>query len=185
MADDPVSFEDDESSGPNASMLVGLQTLLVDRYADLKLRLVRRLGSHEWAEEALQDTYLRLGAAEVVGSVQNPTAYLFRTALNMAISRVRAEKRRLSASDVQDLLHIADDAPNALRIFEGRADILRLKAVMAKLPPRQRAILLAVRLEGAPRQDIADRFGISVSMVEKELRQAQEYCVARFGRQKA
>jgi len=50
------------------------------------------------------------------------------------------------------------------------------------LPPRPRAILLAARLDGLSRQQIAERFGISVSMVEKELKRAQEHCAARFGR---
>jgi RNA polymerase sigma-70 factor (ECF subfamily) len=63
--------------------------------------------------------------------------------------------------------------------------MLRLKGVIATLPPRRRAVLLAVRLEGLSRQQIAERFGISTSMVEKELRQAQEYCATRFGRTKA
>lgn len=186
MVEKPDPLDDDElPSRQNVSALAGLQTLLIDRYGDLKMRLARRLGSQEWAEEALQDTYLRLGAAEIAGTIRNPTAYLFRTAFNIAVNRLRAENRRLSASDVEDLLHIADDAPNALQIFEGRADMLRLKGVIATLPPRQRAILLAVRLEGLSRQQIAERFGISTSMVEKELRQAQEYCATRFGRTKA
>lgn len=186
MVEKSDSLGDDElPSRQNVSALAGLQTLLIDRYGDLKMRLARRLGSQEWAEEALQDTYLRLGAAEIAGTIRNPTAYLFRTAFNIAVNRLRAENRRLSASDVEDLLHIADDAPNALQIFEGRADMLRLKGVIATLPPRQRAILLAVRLEGLSRQQIAERFGISTSMVEKELRQAQEYCATRFGRTKA
>lgn len=186
MVEKPDPPDDDElPARQNVSALAGLQTLLIDRYGDLKTRLARRLGSQEWAEEALQDTYLRLGAAEIAGTIRNPTAYLFRTAFNIAVNRLRAENRRLSASDVEDLLHIADDAPNALQIFEGRADMLRLKGVIATLPPRQRAILLAVRLEGLSRQQIAERFGISTSMVEKELRQAQEYCATRFGRKKA
>jgi RNA polymerase sigma-70 factor (ECF subfamily) len=156
--------------------------LLVDRYGDLKRRLARRLGSADWAEEALQDTFLRLDGAEVAGEIRNPGAYLFRTAVNIALNRRRAEHRRLGADEVEALLHIADDAPDALRVIESRADLTRLKAAMAELPARQRAILLAARLEGLPRREIAARFGISVSMVEKELKKAQEHCVARFGR---
>jgi DNA-directed RNA polymerase specialized sigma24 family protein len=52
------------------------------------------------------------------------------------------------------------------------------------LPTRQRSILLATRLEGLTRRQIADRLGISVSMVEKELRSAQEHCVSSFKRGK-
>ncbi|MGO4717016.1 RNA polymerase sigma factor [Bradyrhizobium sp. 2TAF24] len=157
-----------------------LRALLTERYGDLKSRLARRLGSTEWAEDALQDTYLRLDGAEAVGKVRNPVAYLFRAAFNIALNQRRAEVRRLGAAEVDDLLHIADDAPDAQRIIEGRSDIERLKHIMAELPPRPRAILLAARLEGLSRQAIAQRFRISVSLVEKELRRAQEYCVTRF-----
>lgn len=159
-----------------------LRALLIDRYSDLKSRLARRLGSSDWAEEALQDTYLRLDGARAVGEIHNPGAYLLRAAFNTAINQRRAEKRRLSAGDVEDLLHVADDAPDAQRIVEGRSDIARLKAVMAELPPRTRGILLAARLDGLSRQEIADHFGISVSLVEKELKRAQEHCALRFKR---
>ena len=159
-----------------------LLAVLVDRYVDLRRRLARRLGSADWAEEALQDTYLRLKGAEAVGEVQNPVAYLFRAAFNTALNLQRGDNRRLSVSEIETFLHIADDMPDAQRIVEGRSDIVWLKQIMEELPPRPRAILLAARLDGLSRQEIASQLGISVSMVEKELRSAQEYCAARFNR---
>ncbi len=177
----PQNLNTPGQPAPEASDgLPALRALLVDRYADLKLRLARRLGSPDWAEDALQDTFLRLDRAEAVGQVRNPAAYLFQIAFNMALSRRRAESRRLSAGEVDDLLHIADDAPDALRIIESRSDIAKLQRIMAELPRRTRDILLAARLDGLSRQQIADRFGISVSLVEKELKRAQEFCAARF-----
>lgn len=168
----------------SSSPLATLQELLTDRYGTLRTRLARRLGSQDWAEDALQETYLRLDGAEITGIVRNPTAYLFRTAFNVALNRMRAD-RRLSAAEVDGLLHVADEAPDALQIFEGRAEMERLSKIIAKLPERQRAILLASRVDGVSRQVIADRFGISVGMVDKELQQAQEYCAMRFGWKKA
>ncbi|NEU99015.1 RNA polymerase sigma factor [Bradyrhizobium uaiense] len=157
-----------------------LRALFIERYQDLKSRLARRLGSLEWAEDALQDTYLRLNGREIVGDVRNPAAYLLRSAFHVALNQRRADNRRLNAEEVEALLNLADDAPDAVRVISGRSDLERLKQVMAELPPRPRAILLAARLEGLSRQEIAQRFGISVSLVEKDLRRAQEHCVARF-----
>lgn len=157
-----------------------LRAFLIARYGELRSRLAHRLGSSDWAEDALQDTYLRLGGAETVGELRNPAAYLFRAAFNIAMNRFRAENRYLGAGDVEALLHIADDAPDALRVIEGRSDLMRLKQVMAGLPSRQRDILLAVRVENLSQRQIANRFGISVSMVEKELKRAQEHCVTQF-----
>jgi RNA polymerase sigma-70 factor (ECF subfamily) len=185
--DNPDIFDKDAPSqqAPGQEQheaLPALRAFLIDRYSDLRLRLTRRLGSSDWAEDALQDTYLRLDGAEALGQIRNPGAYLFRAAFHIALNQRRAENRRLSAGEVETLLHIADDAPDALRIVEGRTDITKLKRVMEELPPRARAILLAARLGGLSRQQIAERFGISVSMVEKELKRAQEHCAARFGR---
>ncbi len=162
-----------------------LRAYLIDRYGDLKARLARRLGSSDWAEDALQDTYLRLDGYEAVGQVRNPGAYLLRAAFNIALNQRRSDGWRLSTKETDSLMHIADDAPDALRMIEGRADIERLKSIMAELPPRARNILLAVRLDGLSRAQIAERFGISVSMVEKELRRAQEFCNDRFRQDRA
>lgn len=159
-----------------------LRGFLAARYDDLKLRLTRRLGSAELAGEALQDTYLRLQRAHRAGAVRSPGAYLFRMAFNTALDHRRAEKRRLSVLEIRDLLDIADEAPGPAQIAEGRGEIEALERVMAELPPRRRAILLAVRLEGMPQRQIAERLGISLRLVEKELQRAQEYCAERLGK---
>jgi RNA polymerase sigma factor (sigma-70 family) len=177
-------IEGDQRETPGQAHPLTLRALLSERYSELKLRLSRRLGSSDWAEEALHDMYLRLDGTEAVGQVNNPAAYLLRAAFNNALNQQRAENRRLSAADIETLLHIADDAPGAQRIVEGRSDLSLRKTAMAALPARQRYILLAARPEGLTRQQIADHFGISVSMVEKELKRAQEHYVAGFRRKK-
>lgn len=166
-------------SDATLSMLRGL---LTSKYEDLKTRLSRRLGSTELAGDALQETYLRLERAEIAGTVRSPTAYLFRMAFNAALDRQRAEKRRLHASEIDHLVHIADDMPGPARIVEARDDVQALVRAIAELPPRRRAILLAARLEGMPQRDIAKRLGISLRLVEKELRLAQEQCAEKLQR---
>jgi RNA polymerase sigma-70 factor (ECF subfamily) len=51
-----------------------------------------------------------------------------------------------------------------------------------ELTPRQRAILVAARVEETPQADIARHFGISTRMVGKELRKALEHCGRRLDR---
>jgi RNA polymerase sigma-70 factor (ECF subfamily) len=152
------------------------------RYDDFKLRLARRLGSAELAGDALQDTWLKLQQDDGIAAVRSDAAYLFRIAVNIARDRRRAEKRRLTTSEVETLLNVADDGPNPERVAETRSELRALQRIMAELPPRQCAILLAARLEGLPRQEIARRFRISVRMVQRELQDAQDYCAARLKR---
>lgn len=153
---------------------------LVDRYDDLKRRLTRRLGSPDLAHDALQDAWLRIERVDAIGDVRNPTNYIFGIAMNAARDRMRdANSRYLSAAEVDGLLEIADDAPVPSNVVEMRSDLKLLEAILLELPARQRDILLAARLDRMPRADIAKKFGISVSLVEKELQRAQEYCLAR------
>ncbi|WP_445489642.1 RNA polymerase sigma factor [Rhodopseudomonas sp. RCAM05734] len=168
-----------ETPGPSRDSST-LRELLVDRYGDLKKSLTRRLGSGDWADEALQDTFLTLDRENANETIRNPMAYLLRAAINTALNQRRAESRRLSDAEIDGILEIPDENPDSLRIIEGRSDIARFKAILMGLSPRAREILIAVRLDGRTQSEIAAHLGISLSLVEKELRSAHEYCLRRF-----
>ncbi|MGO4686161.1 RNA polymerase sigma factor [Hyphomicrobium sp. 2TAF46] len=153
----------------------------VDRYDDLKARLTQRLGSADLAGDAMQDTWLRLARTESIGVVQNPNSYLFRIAMNVAEDRNRIERRqRLSPVEIESLLELPDPAPTPEQIVLARSELAAFKAIVAELPERRREIFLAARIGNIPRQEIAERLGISRQLVTKELRLALEHCLARY-----
>jgi RNA polymerase sigma factor (sigma-70 family) len=157
-----------------------LQQRLLLRYGDLKKRLTRHLGSSELAGDALHDTWLRLERGGDLANVRSPDTYLLHVAINIARDNLRSENRRVTTSDAETLLGIADEAPNAERTAESRSELRALMAVMAELPARQKAILMAARLEGLGRREIAQRYGVSVRYVHRELQAAQDYCAERL-----
>jgi RNA polymerase sigma factor (sigma-70 family) len=157
-----------------------LQQRLLLRYDDLKRRLTRHLGSPELAGDALHDTWLRLQRGGELDPVRSPDTYLLRIAINMGRDNRRAENRLVSTTDAKALLGIADEAPDAERDAEARSELRLLTAVMAELPPRQKAILLAARVEGLGRSEIAKRYGVSVRYVHRELQAAHDYCAERL-----
>jgi RNA polymerase sigma-70 factor (ECF subfamily) len=157
-----------------------LQQLLLQRYEMFKKRLTRRLGSAELAGDALHDTWLRLERGGDIAQVRSPDTYLFRIAINIARDNLRSENRLVTTSDAQTLLGIVDETPDAARETEARSDVQALMAAMAELPARQKAILLAARLEGLGRREIAQRYGVSVRYVHRELQAAQDYCAERL-----
>lgn len=159
--------------------LLALRQLLLTRYDELKSKLTLRLGSSDLAGDAVQDTWLRLHRAESVGRVSSPANYLFRIALNIARDRLTAERRYLTAVEVEQILDVTDETPSPASIVETRSELQLVEKLISELPPRQREILVAARLDGVPRREIAIRLGISLSLVEKELKQAHEYCLAR------
>lgn len=157
-----------------------LRDLVSERYEELKARLTRRLGSEELARESLNETWLRLNRPNDAGTVDSPTGYVMRMAVNVATDHRRAESRRARRADVAAALDIADPAPDPARAVEARQQLDILRRAIAALPPRTRDILIAARLEGRPQQEIADRFGISSRMVRIELRRALDLCEAQL-----
>ncbi|KQT03018.1 MULTISPECIES: RNA polymerase sigma factor [unclassified Bradyrhizobium] len=159
-----------------------LRTLLLAEYVDFDRRLTRRLGSPDLASEALNETYLRLEGMRELGQVRSPKAYLFRIALNIAADRRRAEKRRLTSVEVDALLDIPDDQPDAARVIEDRSEVNRLKHAIAELPERRRRVLMLSRIDGMPNREIAALLGVTVRTVETDLKQAVEHCADRLQR---
>lgn len=159
-----------------------LRTLLLAEYVEFDRRLTRRLGSPDLASEALNETYLRLERMRELGQVRSPKAYLFRIALNIAADRRRAEKRRLTSGEVDALLDIPDDRPDAARVIEDRSEINLLKRAIAELPERRRRVLMLSRIEGMPNREIAALLGVTVRTVETDLKQAVEHCTDRLKR---
>ena len=64
--------------------------------------------------------------------------------------------------------------------MEARLQVNVLKQALSDLSPRRRAILIAARIDGFSHDTIAQRFGISRTMVQKELRSAIGHCVERL-----
>ncbi len=157
-----------------------LRTTIALRYDSFRRRLARSLGSRELADDALNETWLRLHRTDSVGAIQQAESYIFRMALNIAADTRRGERRRASKSEVWATIRRMDDSPDLAREMEARFEVEMLKRAIAELPPRRRAILIAARLDGLSHATIAERFNISRTMVQKELRRAVKYCVDRL-----
>lgn len=155
--------------------------LFLTSYDEFKVRLKRRLGSDDLACDVLQETYLRVDRLEAVDDLQKPNAYLYRMALNVAADRRQADARLLTGAEVEALLQVAEDQDPA-RIVGGQKEIQSLLGALYELPARRRRIFIAARLEEASHLEIAQRFGISTRMVEKELKAALGYCATRLER---
>jgi RNA polymerase sigma-70 factor (ECF subfamily) len=165
----------DRSAAVNSSPRDVLIGLLVSTYPDLKKQLTSRLGSAEAANEALQDTYVRLQRTEIQGELRNPRSYLISMALNIASNRRRSEARHLSAADVEELLELADDDPGPLRIAEARSELAAVERALEALPSRRRAMFRCFWVENADYERIALDFNVSERTVRNELLLATRY----------
>ena len=158
-----------------------LRALLVSRYAQLRRKLEYIVGSVEGAADALQETWLRLETMPRTAAVSNPDAYLLQMAVNVATDQYRREHRKLTNGDIDAMFDVEDELADPERIAMGRSEIEALEEALRKLTPRRRDILLAAHVDGLLNREIAERFDISQSLVEKELRHALRDCQERLG----
>jgi RNA polymerase sigma-70 factor (ECF subfamily) len=130
-------------------------------------------GSREDAEDLSQEAFLKLWERwDRIGEIDDPTAYLFRVALNGFRMRRRraamALRRRLPAMDARD------DFAEA----EMRADVRRL---LLGLTPRQRAALLLIDLLGYPSEQAARILRVRPSTVRNLASQGRRALKATEG----
>ncbi|MFZ5779020.1 MAG: RNA polymerase sigma factor [Pseudomonadota bacterium] len=153
-----------------------------EHYQDLLRFLVRRTGDPERAADLAQDTYLRLAAASpAAGEIRNARAYVYRVAGNLAIDALRRERR--TASDLADAETgegVPDPAPSAEVWTLDRERLRLLELALDELPRNAREALLLSRVEGCSFAEIADRLGVSQSMVAKYIVQALRHCRDRL-----
>jgi RNA polymerase sigma-70 factor (ECF subfamily) len=139
-------------------------------------RFLRARGAGDQAEDLVQELWVNIRARSSA-PIADPRAYLFRAANNLMISRHRSHQR---ASRLQE------DWANATGDTERPPDEgVAARDEIACAERRLRALGLRVlrtfilfRLHGLPQRDIADRLGISLSTVEKDLQRAYKAIAA-------
>jgi RNA polymerase sigma factor (sigma-70 family) len=156
---------------------------LAARYREPLVRYFLRRGlSMEAAEDCAQETFARICQAD--GSrIEKPEAYLFAIAASVLTDRGRkATVRRESAHvPIENFTPISEE-PTPARVFEGKESLMRLSAILNELPPRTREMFLLNRLDGLSYTQLAARYGVTVSAVEKQMMKAIAHLNRRFRR---
>jgi RNA polymerase sigma-70 factor (ECF subfamily) len=161
-----------DASRPTAERQGAFQ-LLVERYRRRVFGVcVRVLGSPEDAEDAVQDTFVRLArhAASFRGESKLST-WLYRVARNAATDRVRYEARRPS-TPVDDLSRLAE-APVAEDVVAARTTALSIQQALEHLDDDTRTMVLLVSVDGWSYQQVADAMDLPVGTVKSRVSRAR------------
>jgi len=134
-------------------------------------RLVRQVGirirGRFDAEDLLHAAYLRLEDYRKSHLVENVSAFLVKTAVNIGVDTYRRD--RLTAKMKTESALIGENGPLQDEVLAIRNRLVRVRAGLAQLHPRTRQILLMHRLQKMKYKEIALQIGISQSAVEKHV----------------
>lgn len=135
-------------------------------YGELIGAWARRTRNYHDAEDATHDAIVRVLETDT-GALVNPRAYLHRSVHNRLIDTHRQSKllELVPLHELDEGEHpLLTDPDAAARTSQLLAS---LKAGLAELPLKCRQVFLWHRLEGYTQEEIAQKLGISVNMVEK------------------
>lgn len=150
-------------------------------YRELLGFLTIKLRCPHEAADMVQETFARLVALDDVSAIRQPRAFLYRIARNLAVDSIR--KRSLRARYFIDLTELEDapsDGPMPDHLAEEDQLRCALDQTITEMPVRRRNVFLLYRFAGLRQAEIADRLGISTSMVERHLMKAMAQCRQRL-----
>lgn len=140
----------------------------VDR---LRTFIAGRVGNAEVAADITQDVLMRSFASGALDHVDNPTAWLYRSARNAVIDHYRTRRvhEAFDGDGVWPDLGELDDEPN-----DATRELSRcLQPMMDQLSDTAREALARVDLEGQTHQQVAAQLGLSVSGMKSRVQRAR------------
>jgi len=136
----------------------------------LKRFLGRFFSDSQDIEDVAQEAYLRAYVAEQQKVIEQPKAYLFRIARNLALTQLTKKSTKitdyLEESDASVVIECGAAADSEVEAEETLG--LYCEAVAA-LPEKCRQVFLLRKVHGLAHKEIAKRMSLSVSSVEKYL----------------
>ncbi len=155
-----------------------LMALYLRQWRVLRAQLRKRTGSDELADDALQETWIRVANLGEPPAIRDRHAFLMRIAANIAIDLIRRERRHQNrcVDDEGILASIEDLAPSPETVLIDRQRLGALVRALVQLDEKPRAALLMSRCDGLSHREIVGRLAVSESMVAKYLAQSLRHC---------
>lgn len=175
--DAPASTGATSGAAARVAARSSVTAAFLESSAFLKKFLSRILPLQQDIEDVAQEAYLRAYIAEQRESIEQPKAFLFRVAKNLALTRLTRKSRQITdyIEEAGDSLLMETAAALDAEIEAQQCLGLYCEAVAA-LPEKCRQVFLLRKVHGLGHKEIAARMGLSVSSVEKYLREGILAC---------
>ena len=150
--------------------------LLAELFNTQHVRLVGFLakklgGDRTQAGDLAQETYTRIAAYKGALTRENSRGFLFQVARNLLIDHYRS-RQQIPLGSTDSLAALAAPAADPAQLVLAESELRQLKAIILTLPPRCQQVFILHRFEQLSYAQIAERCGVSVSMVEKQMTKA-------------
>jgi RNA polymerase sigma-70 factor (sigma-E family) len=149
---------------------VPFEVLFDNQYPDLMRFAIRLTGDRPVAEDIVADVFARLLAQRRPREIENVGAYLRRCVVNEARSRWRRQERRTRL--LPKALHSPEAVGDGTGVVDERDRVLD---AIARLSPRQRAVVVLRFYEDHSEADTAEILGMAPGTVKSTLAAARRH----------
>jgi RNA polymerase sigma factor (sigma-70 family) len=162
---------------PDATRAQLVERLFREHNDSLLRFLALRLRSPQDAREVAQEAYVRLLSLDEPGAVSYLRAFLFKTAANLAVDRLRRNDVRMRAAQ-EPLFSQLSDACTPERQLAAKQSIERLSRLVAAMPASCRRAFVLSRIHGLSTPAIARKMNVSERSARAYVVRALLYCRA-------
>ncbi|MEL1263038.1 RNA polymerase sigma factor [Pseudoxanthomonas putridarboris] len=157
-----------------------LTRIFLEIRPNLERAIERRIHDRDTAQDLAQDIYLKLDRiSDLLPQEEDARRYLMRMAIHAALYHHRTESRHVQLLAGALTLfegHVADPEEHA----HARDRMETIERALAELPAKCRDVLYLTRVEGLPREEVAVRLGVSLSLVNKYVVLALKHCAKKL-----
>lgn len=138
----------------------------------LLCRIVGRIVRPDDIEDIVQETFLHSFAASNKQQIENPRAFMAKTARNLALNHVGRAEQRLNQS-IEELVGLDGEfeelTPSLESQHQSAEEFLVFCRAVAELPLVCRKVFILKKVYGLSQREIARYLGITESTVEKHV----------------
>ena len=132
-----------------------------------------RLWSRERAQEIMQETFMKTWEYLARGKdIENVQAFLYRTANNLIVDEVRRGKPPPQSLETLEEEGRAPSREHVVHDVAQKLEGERAAAILAKLPPEQRDVLVLRYIDEFEPQEIAELLGVRPNVISVRIHRA-------------
>jgi RNA polymerase sigma-70 factor (ECF subfamily) len=158
-----------------------LSKLFEDHRRQLVSMANRRIGDRETADEIVQDVYARLMLSGDHGTDEENVKVLYASVRNAVIDHHRSTAGRNGLmSRILPIQLWQKETSSPQEHAQSRQALSALDQALLELSPKAREMFVLHRVDGVSNAKLAQKYGISISAVEKQLARTMRHCQQRL-----
>jgi len=143
---------------------------MIEYYKELLFYVKKSISNKDYANDIVQDTFLKAITFQKEKPIENKRAFLYRLAKNIIVDQSRKNKN-FKEIPYEENKFTAKAEETEERVIEENRQELLMKEIR-KLPLKRKEAFVLHVIEGQTRQEIAKTMGISLTAVSKHISRA-------------